>query len=62
MSLFFSTSSTKTNFTNMVANSDYICPYIVYNKLCFGGSSAKSNIVCLAMLVSHIKRICIIHM
>ena len=62
MSLFFSTSSTKTNFTNMVANSDYICLCIVYNKLCFGGSSTKSKIVYLAMLVSHIKRICIIHM
>ena len=30
--------------------------------LCFGGSSTRSNIVCLAMLVPQIQRICIIHM
>ena len=59
---FFSNSSTKTNFTNIVANSDYICLYIVYDKLCFGGSSTKLNIVCLAMLVPQIQRICIIQM
>ena len=47
---FFSNSSTKLNFTNLVANSHYICLYIVYDSLCFGGSSTKPNIVSLAML------------
>ena len=31
----FSNFGTKNNFTNTVANSDYICLYIVYDKLCF---------------------------
>ena len=52
---FFSNSSTKPSFTNIVANSNYICQYIVYDSLCFGGSSTNSNIVCLAMLVPQIK-------
>ena len=34
----------------------------IHSPWCFGGSSAKSNIVCVAMLVPQIKRICIIHM
>ena len=52
---FFSNSSTKSNFTNMVADIDNICLYIVYDKLRFGGSSTKSNIVCLTMLVPQIQ-------
>ena len=59
---FFSNSSTKPSFTNIVANSNSIGQYIVYDSLCFGGSSTKSNIVCLAMLVPQIQGICIIHM
>ena len=57
----FSNSSTKPNFTNIVTNSNCICLYIIYDSLCFGGSSTKSNIVCLAMLVPQIQCICIIH-
>ena len=59
---FFSNSSTKPNFTNIVANNDYICLYIVYGSRCFGGSSTRSNIDYLAMLVPQIQHICIIHM
>ena len=41
----FSNSSTKPNFINIVANRDYICLYIVYDSLCLGGSSTRSNFV-----------------
>ena len=46
----------------IVANGDYICLNKVYDSLCFGGLSIKSNFVCLEMLVPQIQRICIIHM
>ena len=52
---FISNSSTKPNFTDIVANSGYICLHIVCDSLCFGGSSTKSNIVCLEMLVPQIQ-------
>ena len=58
----FSNSSIKPNFTNIVPSSNYICLYIVYDILCFGGSSTRPNIVCLAMLVPQIQGICIIRM